>query len=70
MRDHDVRLPNLRRRIGMVFQDFELFPHLSMLGTLMVAQGKVLKRSAAEAEYKADGSALPIVAGPRTRPDA
>lgn len=51
--DRDVKLPALRRRIGMVFQHFELFPHLSVLGNLMIAQEKVLKRDRGEAEQKA-----------------
>ncbi len=55
IRSRDVRLPELRRRIGMVFQHFELFPHLSVLGNLTIAQQKVLKRDAAEAEHKAMG---------------
>ena len=53
IRGRDVRLSDLRRRIGMVFQHFELFPHLSVLGNLTIAQQKVLKRDAAEAEHKA-----------------
>ena len=53
IRDRDVRLPELRRHIGMVFQHFELFPHLSVLGNLTIAQQKVLKRDSAEAEHKA-----------------
>ena len=38
-------LPALRARIGMVFQNFELFPHLSVRDNLNLAQMKVLKRS-------------------------
>lgn len=38
-------LPALRARIGMVFQSFELFPHLSVTQNLVLAQVKVLKRS-------------------------
>ena len=48
-----LKLPELRRRIGMVFQHFELFPHLRVLGNLTIAQVKVLKRSREEAEAKA-----------------
>ncbi len=55
IRSRDLRLTELRRRIGMVFQHFELFPHLSVLGNLTIAQQKVLKRDTAEAEHKAVG---------------
>jgi glutamate/aspartate transport system ATP-binding protein len=43
----------LRRSVGMVFQSFELFPHLTVLSNVTIAQIKVLKRSRAEAEEKA-----------------
>ena len=42
-------LPALRARIGMVFQNFELFPHLTVRQNLTLAQIKVLKRSEEEA---------------------
>ena len=45
-------LPKLRSRVGMVFQHFELFPHLSIQDNLTVAQIKVLGRSKAEAQKK------------------
>lgn len=51
--DPATNLSTLRMRIGMVFQNFELFPHLTILENLMLAQRKVLKRSAEEAEAKA-----------------
>ncbi len=44
-----TNLPKLRARIGMVFQNFELFPHLSITRNLALAQIKVLGRSEAEA---------------------
>ncbi|MHB1323711.1 MAG: amino acid ABC transporter ATP-binding protein [Coriobacteriia bacterium] len=40
----------VRERIGMVFQSFNLFPHLTAKGNVLLAQRKVLKRSKAEAE--------------------
>ena len=49
--DCDIDLA--RTRIGMVFQSFNLFPHMTVLDNICVAQRKVLKRPAAEAEAKA-----------------
>jgi len=46
----DCDIDRIRTRIGMVFQQFNLFPHLDVLGNLTVAQRKVLKRSKAESE--------------------
>jgi glutamate/aspartate transport system ATP-binding protein len=43
----------LRRSVGMVFQSFELFPHLTVLSNVTIAQTKVLKRSKAKAEERA-----------------
>ena len=48
--DEDVDLDVLRRHVGMVFQQFNLFPHLSVLENCTVSQVKVLKRSKAEAQ--------------------
>jgi glutamate/aspartate transport system ATP-binding protein len=45
-------LPKLRARIGMVFQNFELFPHLSIIQNLTLAQTKVLGRNKDEATQK------------------
>ncbi len=50
MTDPDVDLDRVRRRIGMVFQSFNLFPHLTVLANLTIAQTKVLGRSRSEAE--------------------
>jgi glutamate/aspartate transport system ATP-binding protein len=47
--DRNTNLPQLRARIGMVFQNFELFPHLSITRNLALAQTMVLKRSRDEA---------------------
>ena len=45
-------LPKLRSRVGMVFQHFELFPHLSVTESLTLAQIKVLNRSQDEAKAR------------------
>jgi glutamate/aspartate transport system ATP-binding protein len=50
--DPKTNLPKLRARIGMVFQHFELFPHLSVVRNLALPQIKVLRRTAAEANEK------------------
>jgi glutamate/aspartate transport system ATP-binding protein len=47
--DPKTNLSKLRARIGMVFQNFELFPHLSIRQNLTIAQVKVLGRSEEEA---------------------
>lgn len=46
-------LPALRARIGMVFQNFELFPHLTVTDNITIAQRRVLRRDAADARAKA-----------------
>jgi len=46
----------LRARLGMVFQNFELFPHMTVMNNLTIAQIKVLRRSPEEAQTK--GNAL------------
>jgi glutamate/aspartate transport system ATP-binding protein len=48
-----TNVATLRRSVGMVFQSFELFPHLSVLSNVTIAQTKVLKRPKTEAEEKA-----------------
>src|SRR5437870_9282706 len=50
--DAKTNLPKLRARIGMVFQNFELFPHMSVQKNLTLAQTKVLGRSLEEATRK------------------
>ena len=48
-----TNLPKLRSRIGMVFQNFELFPHMSVLKNVTIAQVKVLGRKPADAQEHA-----------------
>ncbi len=48
----DTNLPRLRSRIGMVFQNFELFPHMSVTDNINLGQIKVLGRSRAEADER------------------
>ncbi|MFN7150343.1 MAG: amino acid ABC transporter ATP-binding protein [Microthrixaceae bacterium] len=43
--DPDCDIDDIRTRIGMVFQQFNLFPHLDVAGNLTIAQRRVLKRS-------------------------
>jgi glutamate/aspartate transport system ATP-binding protein len=50
--DRKTDLPKLRARIGMVFQHFELFPHLTVMRNLVLAQIKVLGRSPEQAQEK------------------
>ena len=49
-----TNINEIRERIGMVFQSFNLFPHLTAKGNVMLAQQRVLKRSHAEAERIAE----------------
>jgi glutamate/aspartate transport system ATP-binding protein len=49
-----TNLPKLRSRIGMVFQNFELFPHMTVLKNIALPQIKILNRSRAEAEARAE----------------
>jgi len=50
--DAKTNLPKLRSRVGMVFQHFELFPHLTVTQNLTLAQIKVLNRSTEEAKTR------------------
>jgi polar amino acid transport system ATP-binding protein len=49
----ETNINTVREHIGMVFQSFNLFPHLTAKGNVMLAQQRVLKRSKAEAEANA-----------------
>jgi glutamate/aspartate transport system ATP-binding protein len=51
--DPKTDLPKLRARVGMVFQHFELFPHLSVLRNLTLGQMKVLGRDEEESRVRA-----------------
>ncbi len=51
--DPATNLPKLRSRVGMVFQHFELFPHMSVLDNVVLGQVKVLGRKPDEARERA-----------------
>lgn len=50
--DKKTNLAQLRAKVGMVFQHFELFPHLSIIDNLTLAQVKVLKRDKSASREK------------------
>ena len=51
--DIDCDIDEARTKIGMVFQQFNLFPHMTVLENICIAQRKVLKRSSDDAETTA-----------------
>ena len=51
--DPKTNLYKVRRKIGMVFQKFELYPHMTVLHNITLAPMKVLKKSKQEAEKRA-----------------
>ena len=48
----DTDLPKLRSKIGMVFQNFELFPHMSIVDNIVLGQAKVLGRTNEESSKR------------------
>lgn len=68
MLDPRTDINHARQRIGMVFQSFNLYPHMTALGNITLAPIQVLKRSKAEAE--AEGRALLTSVGLGDRADA
>jgi len=52
--DSRTDLPALRTRIGMVFQNFELYPHMTALENVSLAQIHVLRRSRAQADRRSE----------------
>lgn len=51
--DKNTNVPKIRQKMGMVFQSFNLFNHLSVLDNLTIGQVKLLERSKEESEKKA-----------------
>jgi polar amino acid transport system ATP-binding protein len=60
-----TNINDVREHIGMVFQSFNLFPHLTAKGNVMLAQRKVLKRDKGEAERVADEQLAKVGLGDR-----
>ncbi|SEM26452.1 amino acid ABC transporter ATP-binding protein [Acinetobacter sp. DSM 11652] len=53
LKDSKTNLAKFRSRVGMVFQHFELFPHMTVLDNLTIGQIKVLNRSTEDSKIKA-----------------
>ncbi|MBF7687612.1 amino acid ABC transporter ATP-binding protein [Acinetobacter rathckeae] len=53
LKDPKTNLAEFRSHVGMVFQHFELFPHMTVMENLTIAQVKVLGRNLADAQKKA-----------------
>ena len=63
--DPDCDIDHVRARLGMVFQQFNLFPHLTALENCMLAQRTVLKRSASQAKATAQANLEKVGLGDR-----
>ena len=60
-------LAALRQRIGMVFQSYELFPHLTVLDNILLAPTKVQKRPKAEVQQEAESYPRELSGGQKQR---
>ena len=69
--DPRTDLPALRTRIGMVFQNFELYPHMTALENVSLAQIHVLRRSRVEADQRSEQllARVGLASKLRSRPD-
>ncbi len=63
--DPDCDIDGVRRKVGMVFQSFNLFPHLTAMENCTIAQRSVLGRSAAEAQQVAQANLDKVGLGDR-----